>query len=382
MLSLAPPRSAPWPGALRRLVGHRPPRRLRARLARAGRLGPAQARADALAAAAEAFDSGDHRRRGGRARLSAGDEALGPARSVSGSTLPRRAAGGHRRPGANSSSEHARRLEALFAKGQACDFEAGGLEGGVAVEGRALGAVAWLRLSPIAPLRAGLPTAALLAALIDARARSGLGRGRRRHAGVGQRGLALRSRGREPRGRRGRRARLWILPSSRRSARPPPAARRASAPAGSPCRGPAGFADAVHPLEGGGVGVWTQDVSRDAELAESLKRLVAAHDLILGTVGDAVAVFGRDKRLAFHNPAFAALWRLEPAWLAEHPSTPNARPPAPAPPPARDGRLRPLQGRRAGPLRAPASPTRDPVAAPGEAAPSRSSASRIRRAGW
>jgi signal transduction histidine kinase len=40
----------------------------------------------------------------------------------------------------------------------------------------------------------------------------------------------------------------------------------------------------------------------------------------LSQVGDAVAVFGRDRRLAFHNAPFATLWGLEPAWLAERPT--------------------------------------------------------------
>jgi hypothetical protein len=37
-------------------------------------------------------------------------------------------------------------------------------------------------------------------------------------------------------------------------------------------------------------------------------------------LADAVVVFGPDRRVAFHNPAFAELWDLEPAWLADRPS--------------------------------------------------------------
>ena len=45
--------------------------------------------------------------------------------------------------------EHGRRLRDLFQRGEACAFEAQGPAGAVAVEGRAGGAVAWLRLSAV-----------------------------------------------------------------------------------------------------------------------------------------------------------------------------------------------------------------------------------------
>jgi len=74
------------------------------------------------------------------------------------------------------------------------------------------------------------------------------------------------------------------------------------------------------PLPGGGVGVWTQDVTSAEGAAETLRRHLAAHDLTLSQIADAVAVFGKDRRLTLHNPAFARLWELEAAWLAERPS--------------------------------------------------------------
>ncbi|MGI9169314.1 MAG: PAS-domain containing protein, partial [Caulobacteraceae bacterium] len=58
--------------------------------------------------------------------------------------------------------------------------------------------------------------------------------------------------------------------------------------------------------------------ARRAALA--LARHAAAHELLLDQIGDAVAVFGPDQRLIFHNRAFAALWDLEPAWLGDGPS--------------------------------------------------------------
>src|SRR5439155_5761020 len=76
----------------------------------------------------------------------------------------------------------------------------------------------------------------------------------------------------------------------------------------------------AQPLEGGGVGVWTEDATEAEEAGDSLRRHIAAHDQTLNNVGDAVAVFDRERRLSFHNAAFAELWSLEPAWLAEKPT--------------------------------------------------------------
>ena len=53
---------------------------------------------------------------------------------------------------------HARRLRALFERGETCAFEVRGPGGMVAVEGRAAGALAWLRLSAVVGEDAGLPT--------------------------------------------------------------------------------------------------------------------------------------------------------------------------------------------------------------------------------
>uniref|UniRef100_UPI0030F44AF7 cell cycle protein kinase DivL n=1 Tax=Phenylobacterium sp. TaxID=1871053 RepID=UPI0030F44AF7 len=80
------------------------------------------------------------------------------------------------------------------------------------------------------------------------------------------------------------------------------------------------FQITAQPLEGGGVGVWTEDVSELEELREALKRHVEAHDETLNHIADAVAIFSKTKRLIFHNTAFADLWGLEPAWLAERPT--------------------------------------------------------------
>jgi signal transduction histidine kinase len=74
------------------------------------------------------------------------------------------------------------------------------------------------------------------------------------------------------------------------------------------------------PLAEGGAGVWSWDVTRAEGAADALARRVAAQDLILAEVADAVAVFDTDDRLSFSNSAFARLWELEAAWLANGPT--------------------------------------------------------------
>jgi signal transduction histidine kinase len=76
----------------------------------------------------------------------------------------------------------------------------------------------------------------------------------------------------------------------------------------------------AQPLDGGGAGAIALDVTEMEDMREALKRQDAAHDETLNRLADAVAIFGPDRRLSFHNTAFADLWGLEPAWLAEGPS--------------------------------------------------------------
>jgi signal transduction histidine kinase len=298
-------------------------RRAAARLASLERRAQeSQARAEAAQAGAEAFDTALIAIEAGRPRLAAGEESLAACADI----LGVKEAGG---PGlahavieamARRHADHARRLQALFASGEACDFEVGGLRGGVSVEGRSAGALAWLRLTAVAPLRVGLPTATLLAGFVETRtdpawiaAADGTpvwanqawltAVGADSLEAAAAKGLAL-DRGIEA-----------VVREAAASGEPRESARWVALP-----RGRRALRFAAHPLEGGGVGVWTQDITETHDLTENLKRLTAAHDLTLSHVGDAVASFGRDKRLAFHNAAFADLWGLEPAWLADHPT--------------------------------------------------------------
>ncbi|HEY1560921.1 MAG TPA: PAS-domain containing protein [Caulobacteraceae bacterium] len=76
----------------------------------------------------------------------------------------------------------------------------------------------------------------------------------------------------------------------------------------------------AQPLAGGGAGVWSDDVTEAETAREALGRVQAAQEAMFEPLADAVVVFGPDRRVAFHNPAFAELWDLEPAWLADRPS--------------------------------------------------------------
>ena len=66
--------------------------------------------------------------------------------------------------------------------------------------------------------------------------------------------------------------------------------------------------------------VYALDVTEAEDSREALKRHAKAHDETLDTLEDAVAIFGPEKQLTFHNRAFEKLWDLEPAWLAERPT--------------------------------------------------------------
>ncbi|HEY3800851.1 MAG TPA: PAS-domain containing protein, partial [Caulobacteraceae bacterium] len=217
-------------------------------------------------------------------------------------------------------AEHARRIEALVETGAPLSFEARGPSGGVvAVEGRASGALAFLQLYPVSDA-GGLPTAARLAGFLDARSEPAwiaaadgaptfvnrawldaagadsleVARARSLTFDRGTDDLA-RDAGRANERKEGVR---WATVAGRRRA----------------------FRVTAQPLEGGSVGVWSEDVTEAEEAAENLRRQDEAQDQTLNQIREGVAIFGRDRRLIFNNAAFAELWGLEPAWLGERPT--------------------------------------------------------------
>ena len=287
----------------------------------AARLVLIEARADAAQASAEAFDSALLAVEDGRALLASGEEALAACAAALGLSEPDPQ--GVVNALMRADPDHARRLRALFERGEACAFEVQGPAGAgglVAVEGRAAGALAWLRLSAAVGEEAGLPTAPRFAALLNVRATpawiaaadgspvwvnaawlkavdaASLDEAATRGVAFDRSADALASEAANL-GQR-REALLWATVAGKRRA----------------------FHITAQPLDGGGVGVWTDDVSEQESLRELLQRNVAAHDETLNHIAEAVAVFDKSKKLMFHNTAFADLWGLEPAWLAEQPS--------------------------------------------------------------
>lgn len=82
--------------------------------------------------------------------------------------------------------------------------------------------------------------------------------------------------------------------------------------------------EATPSLFGDGSGLMTAgiayDITRQEELETHLSRETASHAEVLERLGTAIAVFGADQRLSFHNTAFAKLWQLDPFWLRDGPS--------------------------------------------------------------
>ncbi len=282
------------------------------------RLEAVEGRAAAAQASAEAFDSTLLVIDDGRALLASGEENLEACAAAF--NLPAAEAQAMVNAIMRAEPDHAARLRALFERGEPCAFEARGPKGVVSVEGRAAGALAWLRLTAAPGDETALPSAARLAAFLDARPepawiagadgavqwanKAWLAAVSARDAGdAANLGLTL-DKGADALaseaanlGER-REATRWISVSGRRKA----------------------LRITAEPLDGGGVAVWTADVTQAEEIQDALKRHVAAHDETLNHIAEAVAIFGPTRRLSFHNTAFADLWGLETAWLAERPT--------------------------------------------------------------
>ncbi|HHN67903.1 MAG TPA: PAS domain-containing protein [Thermopetrobacter sp.] len=64
---------------------------------------------------------------------------------------------------------------------------------------------------------------------------------------------------------------------------------------------------------------WALDATREETLRRDLDTYIAANRRTLDKLDQAIAIFGPDQRLIFHNAAYAKLWDLDPAWLAGQP---------------------------------------------------------------
>ncbi len=73
------------------------------------------------------------------------------------------------------------------------------------------------------------------------------------------------------------------------------------------------------PLPAGGTVGYALDITALDEARTDLARHVDGHAETLDRLGTAIAIFGADKRLAFHNSAFVRLWGLSEDWLEGHP---------------------------------------------------------------
>ena len=231
---------------------------------------------------------------------------------------------------------HDARLTALFERGEACDFEVAGQSldtsldparpGGAAdtlrrtltVEGRASGAVAWLRLTLSAA--SGLPSAARFAAFLDGLPHpawiTGAG-----GALVWANRAWLMSVDAETVDQAVRKGAAFDHSAAALAAEAARLGQRREEVIRATAAGQRrAFQVSAIPLEGGGSAAVAIDVSGVEEVREQLRQHNLAHDQTLNRLDDAVALFGPDKRLTFHNTAFAELWGLEPAWLADKPT--------------------------------------------------------------
>jgi signal transduction histidine kinase len=274
------------------------------------------ARVDWDQAWTDAFDLAVLAIEDGRPRLISGEDAFGQCALALGvEAEPRSVVAA-----LMDNPDHAQRVRALIDRGEPCSFHSSGPNGGVDVEGRTSGAIAWLRLIRRSAAMQGLPSADQFAAFFDAQAQAAWmtdasgallwanrawldavealsvedAAGRRLALDGGAEAIT-----REAVHSGGRREGLcWATIQGQRRA----------------------FQVSACLFRGGVVGALAVDVTELEETKEAFRRHVAAHDETLNRLADAVAIFSPARKLAFHNTAFAELWGLEPAWLADAPT--------------------------------------------------------------
>jgi signal transduction histidine kinase len=217
------------------------------------------------------------------------------------------------------------RLQALVDFGEPFTGQAHHGDAAVEIEGRAAGSLCWVRLSlrqyaGDAGAEPGLPSVGLLSDFLDAQVEPvWLARGDGKLIWANQAWLtAVEAASTEDAHKRGlnfddsaeglvrdaaaagepRSVLRWIAPDGRRRA----------------------FQLTARPLRGGLIAVAALDVTETEEAREALRKHIQAQGETLDHIGEAVAIFSPTRTLLFHNTAFAELWSLEPAWLAEGPS--------------------------------------------------------------
>lgn len=77
------------------------------------------------------------------------------------------------------------------------------------------------------------------------------------------------------------------------------------------------FVEAPLP-DGGTIGMAVDQTERE-EAGIELARHISAQGAVLETMPAAIAIFGADRRLKYHNGAYARLWRVDEDWLASEP---------------------------------------------------------------
>lgn len=281
------------------------------------RIAELEARTEAAQASAEAFDSALLAVEDGHASLASGHESLIACAAALGAEAdPQSLVNALMR----ADPDHARRLRGLFERGEACAFEVSGPRGAVAVEGRAAGALAWLRLSSAPAGDAGLPTAPRFAALLDARSQPAWIAAADGKPVWGNRAW-LAAVGAASPAEATAKAASFDQAADRLASEAANLGERRESLRWSALDGRRrALRFIAQPLEGGGVGVWAEDVTEAEEAREALRLQAEARDETLNHLNEAVAVFGADKRLAYNNTPFADLWGLEPAWLVDRPT--------------------------------------------------------------
>jgi signal transduction histidine kinase len=70
----------------------------------------------------------------------------------------------------------------------------------------------------------------------------------------------------------------------------------------------------------GGAGAMAFDVTEQHAVRRELKHHVKAHEETLNQVRDAIAIFSRERKLIYHNRAFAEMWGLDEGYLVNQPT--------------------------------------------------------------